>query len=315
VPGDVWSTEGAPITSSVIVATKNRAKELSTLLLPSLLSQTWLPDEVIFVDQSSDNSTRKVVESFEKRITGEKPHVVYLLETNHTGAASARNSAIARTKADFLIFLDDDVVLEPDFVKELLKVYEQYPAVGGVSGVITNYSPPSLSWRIVMRLFWTGPFHDERQPIYWNADRLRNHEPFPVRKFGSGVMSVRRSAFAGDRFDERYRGAGAEDVELSWRLSERHPLMMTPRARLVHVRTETGRSQAHWLQFDALSSYYLYRRLWSHEIKNRICFGWLNVGYALLVTVSSLRRLSLEPWRAALKGADLGSEFAKRDCS
>ena len=44
-------------------------------------------------------------------------------------------------------------------------------------------------------------------------------------------MSVRRSALAGDRFDERYRGAGAEDVELSWRLSERHLLLMTPRAR------------------------------------------------------------------------------------
>ena len=315
MPGHVWSTEGAPITSSVIVATKNRAKELSTLLMPSLLSQTSPPDEIIFVDQSSDNSSRKIVESFEKRNIGGKPHFLYLHETNHTGAASARNSAMNRTKADILIFLDDDVVLEPDFVRELLKVYEQYPYVGGVSGVITNYPPPSLFWRILKRLFWTGPFHDERQPIYWNADRLQNHDPFPVRKFGSGVMSVRRTAFAGDRFDEQYRGAGAEDVELSWRLSERHPLLMTPRARLVHVRTETGRSQAHWLQFDALSSYYLFRRLWSHRIKNCICFGWLNIGYALLATVSSLRRFSMEPWSAALKGADLGSELAKRDCS
>jgi GT2 family glycosyltransferase len=166
---------------------------------------------------------------------------------------------------------------------------------------------------MVRRFFWTGPFHDERQPIYWNADRLRNHEPFPVRKFGSGVMSLRRSAFASDHFDERQK-LTAEDVELSWRLSERHPLLMTPRARLVHARTETGRSQAHWLQLDALSSYYLYRRLWSHSIKNFICFGWLNVGYALLATVSSVRRLSLEPWRAAIEGGKLGFEIAKRDC-
>ena len=136
-----------------------------------------------------------------------------------------------RTKADILIFLDDDVILEPDFIKELLKVYVQHPAVGGVSGVITNYPAPSLFRRIVRRLFWIGPFNDERQPIYWNADRLRNHEPFPVRRFGSGVMSVRSSAFAGDRFDERQR-LTAEDVELSWRLSERHPLLMTPRAAL-----------------------------------------------------------------------------------
>ena len=94
-------------------------------------------------------TAQTVVESFEKRIKGEKTRFLYLHETNHSGAASARNSAIDRTKADILIFLDDDVVLEPDFVGELLNVYEKYPTVGGVSGVITNYSPPSLSWRIV----------------------------------------------------------------------------------------------------------------------------------------------------------------------
>ena len=102
------------MTSSVIVATKNRAKELSTLLMPSLLSQISPPGEVIFLDQSSDNGTKKLVESFEKRITGEKPRFLYLHETNHNGAASARNSAMDRTKADILIFLDDDVAVEPN---------------------------------------------------------------------------------------------------------------------------------------------------------------------------------------------------------
>lgn len=293
------------MTCSIIVATKNRGKELSTLLMPTLLAQTRPPERIIIVDQSSDDSTKRVVESFEKSIAngrGSTPQILYLYETYHPGAASARNSAIERAETDILVFLDDDVLLDPDFLQELLVVYQQYPNVGGVSGVVINYPRPFLPLRILRRLFWIGPFHDERQPIYWNAEHLREHKPFRVRKFGSGVMSVKRTALNSDRFDDRYRGAGAEDVDLSWRLSERHPLLMTARARLVHVRTDTGRAQDHWLRNDALASYYLYRRLWSTAVRNGICFAWLNVGYAVLATLASLRRFSLDPWRALHAG-------------
>lgn len=294
---------------SVIVATKNRPEELRTLLMPSLLQQSCLPDEVIFVDQSSDESTKKVVEAFAGAVANKKPEFGYFHETHHSGAASARNSAIDKTNADVLVFLDDDVVLEPQFLEELLQVYEQDCKVGGVSGVITNYKPPSLLWRMLRRIFWIGPFHDERQPIYWNADRLRSHPPFPVRKFGSGVMSIKRLALNGDRFDARYKGAGAEDVDLSWRISERHPLVITPRARLAHIKTETARPRAHWLQLDALSSVYLHRRVWRGSLVNWLCLTWLTVGYSILATLMSLHRLSLEPWRALLRGIRLGREL------
>jgi glucosyl-dolichyl phosphate glucuronosyltransferase len=293
------------MTCSVIVATKNRPKELSTLLMPTLLTQTRPPEQIVFVDQSSDDSTKKVVESFQKSAAKDRtsaPKILYIYETHHCGAASARNSAIEQAETDILVFLDDDVLLDPDFLEQLLAVYQEYPDVGGVSGVVINYSRPSLPSRIMRRLFWIGPFHDERQPIYWNAERLRTHKPFQVRKFGSGVMSVKRTALKGDRFDARYRGAGAEDVDLSWRVSERHPLLMTPKARLVHVRTETGRARDHWLRYDALSNYYLYRRIWSPAAWYGICFAWLNVGYALLATLASVRRFSLDPWRALRAG-------------
>jgi GT2 family glycosyltransferase len=292
------------MTCSIIVATKNRPKELSTLLMPTLLAQTRAPEQIIIVDQSSDDSTKRVVESFEKSAANgsSTPQILYLYETHHPGAASARNSGIERAGSEILVFLDDDILLDPDFLQELLAVYQQYPNAGAVSGVVVNYARPSLLLRTMRRLFWIGPFHDERQPIYWNADRLREHKPFRVRKFGAGVMSVKRTALNGDRFDDHYRGAGAEDVDLSWRLSERNPLLMTPRARAVHVRTDTGRAQDHWLRYDALCNYYLYRRLWNTAVWNGICFVWLNVGYAVLATLGSLRRLSLEPWGALRAG-------------
>lgn len=303
------------MTTSIIVATKNRSRELSQLLLPSLLSQTRLPDQIVLVDQSSDDCTKELLEGFVGALAASgrsKPEFLYLYEPNAIGAGAARNAGIERAEGDIVVFLDDDVLLEPDFLQELLAVYQRDPQVGGVSGVITNYlHPPFLQW-MMRTLFWIGPFHDERQPIYWNADRLRDRKPVRVRKFGSGLMSVRRSVLDGDRFDGRYKGAGGEDVDLSWRLSERCRLVMTPRARLLHARSETGRPREHWLSSEALGNYYLYHRIWKSGIKNCLCFAWLNVGYALLATLGSLRRLSLDPWRSLLRGIQLGREQGGR---
>jgi GT2 family glycosyltransferase len=293
---------------SIIIPTKNRAQALSQTL-PTLLEQTTLPTEMIIVDQSNNDSTREIVKKLETRLSergASAPKFVYLYEPQISSAGTARNVAIEKATGDVLVFLDDDVLVEPSFLEEILAAYAQNSAIGGVSGVITNYPKPPLRQRWLTRLFWTGPFHDERQQIYWQCDKLRKSGPFRVRKFGAGLMSVKRQALGDIRFDEFYKGSG-EDVDVSWRISERFPLVMTPRARLVHVRTSEGLPRDHWLTSDAQASYFLYRRHWRHGIKNRLCFAWLNIGYAVVATLASLRRGSLGPLRALREGLRLGS--------
>lgn len=302
------------MTSSVIIPTRNRTEDLSRTL-PTLLEQTQLPDEIIIVDQSPDDSTKKVVQRFENEvITAGRatPKFIYLYDPSLGGAGAARNVAIDHARGDILVFLDDDVLLEPDFLQELIAVYKEDSGLGGVSGVITNYPMPSFRQRFLFRLFRTGPFHDERQSIYWSCDQLRHSRPFPVRKFGAGVMSVKRQALDRLRFDALYKGAGSEDIDLSWRISERWPLVMTPRARLFHIRTDLGRPRDHWLTYEIKGNYYLYYRLWQTGIKNRLCFAWLNVGYVLIASLGSLKRGSLGPWRAFIEGIRSGHEQIER---
>ena len=77
----------------------------------------------------------------------------------------ARNRGIECAHGDVLIFVDDDEVLEPDYVAELLKVYADHLAICGVSGVPTNYGRPPLSFRAWYRLSHLGVFYDDRQPL------------------------------------------------------------------------------------------------------------------------------------------------------
>ena len=298
---------------SVIIPTLNRAADLSRTL-PTLLTQTVVPDEVIIVDQTEDDSSKKVVDEFLAEAAaqcGDALRLIYVHHPGLLGVGVARNIAIEHATGGILVFLDDDVLLEPDFLAELLAVYQQDASVGGVSGVVTNYPLPSRRARLLYRLFWIGPFHDDRQPIYWNCEKLRHSGPFPTRKFGGGLMSLRREALDGERFDAKCKKTANEDVELSWRVSERWPLVITPRARLVHVRTDLGRPRDHWLTYAVKCDYCGYFRLWNRGIKNRLCFVWLNFGYMLLATASSAKRLSLGPWRAFIEGIRLGREQVK----
>ncbi|MBK5295261.1 MAG: glycosyltransferase family 2 protein [Acidobacteriia bacterium] len=284
---------------SAIIATKNRAATLSGTL-ETILRQTVPVDDLVIVDQSADASTRDLIARFARDLRtadAALPEVIYLYDPTLSGAGAARNAGIERAGGDLLIFLDDDVLLEENFFEQLAAAYEGNPELGGVQGIITNYSRPPLRGRLLEEFFFIGPFRDERMPIYWNAEHLRHQSPIPVRKFTSCLMSVKRSALGPDRFDADYNGRG-EDIDLSWRVSERYPLVIAPAARARHLRTPLARSPESWLTASLLGYCYLYHRIWNTSVANRLCFAWLKCGFALVALVSSIRKRSIAPWSA-----------------
>src|SRR5437763_4441578 len=120
---------------SVIVPTKNRPAEVRRTV-ESLVGQSRLPDELIIVDQSDAPVQLDCLPFALQHI--HNPHLM--------GLTAARNAAMRVAHGDVWLFLDDDVVLEPNFIEELLAAYT--PDVTGVSGIITNYSSPSLARRL-----------------------------------------------------------------------------------------------------------------------------------------------------------------------
>ena len=299
---------------SIIIPTKNREKDLK-LTVETLLAQTVVPDQLIIVDQSAGDEGRREILSLlaaAPQDTRGRIRLNYVYDPSITGGAQARNRAMQIADCAVWLFLDDDVVLEPDFIEELLATYHRFPTASGVSGIVTNYGfPPraALTWR---NLFVRGPFHDDRQPVYWNASRLRASAPVTVSRFGGGLMSFRADAIRGIRFDENLSGVSdGEDVDFCAHLKPRSLLLITPKARLVHNQSPTGRSQKHWTSREAKSNHYLYHRNWRTGLFNRLCFYWLNVGYGIVAAFASLRRGSLEPLRDLLEGMREGSRVSQ----
>jgi GT2 family glycosyltransferase len=300
---------------SVIVPTKNRSDDLVETV-ESILLQNVLPAELIIIDQSaSDDGMRRVktllMEAAEPIRENMKLH--YVLDTAIGGSAIARNLGIEIATKEVLALLDDDVILEPDFFREMLAVYLTDPSVGGVSATVTNYTRPPFYQRLYTSVFQRGPFYDERQVIYYNADRLRYSAPIQVRKFGAGGMSIRRASMGAIRFDPNLRGVpGGEDVEFCCRLPKNTNLVIAPSARYVHKMSQANRADTHWLQKQVRAAYYVYLRHWRSGAKNRLCFAWLNIGFLAVTLIGVVLSGSLRPWRAFREGVRIGTEDARK---
>lgn len=299
---------------SVVIPTRNRVRDLK-LTVETLLAQTVLPDQLIIGDQSAGEESRREVH----RLLAEAPSIVqehvrldYIHDSSITGLAQARNRSMQIVDCAILLFLDDDVSLESNFIEELLAAYRQFPSAAGVSGIVTNYNQPPWPARTWRTFFVRGPFHDDRQPVYWNSSRLRASDPVRVTRFGGGLMSFRADAICGVQFDENLSGVSdGEDVDFCAHLPAASVLLITPRARLVHNQSPSGRSQKHWISREAKSNHYLYHRNWRYGIFNRLSFCWLNIGYGVIASFASLRRRSLGPWRDLLDGMREGHRVSQ----
>ena len=97
---------------SIIVPVYNRPDEVDELL-QSLTEQTFKDMEVVIVEDGSTKPCESVVHKYAGKL-----QLRYYTKEN-SGPGPTRNYAAERSQGEFLIFLDSDCVLPPDFLKEV----------------------------------------------------------------------------------------------------------------------------------------------------------------------------------------------------
>ena len=116
---------------SVVVPTHNRPEQLAACL-SSLLSLSYPDYEVIVVDNApGTNVTADLVQKLSVRAS----QLRYVREDN-PGPSWARNRGITIAKGKILVFADDDVVVDPFWLVELVKGFSIADNVACVSGLV-----------------------------------------------------------------------------------------------------------------------------------------------------------------------------------
>jgi GT2 family glycosyltransferase len=228
-----------PSTPDVYVAipTCNRAQLLKEVL-NDLMDQEVKPKLVVVVD-SSDQFILLNQNLF--------PFQVMHLKSDKKSAAFQRNISIDIIQTKFhenaiLIFLDDDVKIQGNYIKEVLKCFQDYPDVVGVSG-ITEEEPN----RSMKRSFLTDWIGASGTP----GKITRSAINIPVRGEGSvvsfpqwliGCSSWRIDSMRDIRFEADFMGNSIfEDVIFSFRMSKLGRLMVLTSLKFNHHLSEINR--------------------------------------------------------------------------
>jgi glycosyltransferase involved in cell wall biosynthesis len=122
---------GVSVSISVIIVTLNRAESLKETLT-SLVKQVRQPDEVIVVDNGSQDNTKEITLSFSNRL-----NIRYTYE-GQRGIPYARNTGIRSATKDIIAFIDDDCVADKNWLKYLEIPFIKDPFIGVVGGEVSH---------------------------------------------------------------------------------------------------------------------------------------------------------------------------------
>ena len=238
----------------LILTYKQRDKTLACL--SELLNNSDIPFRVLVWDNGSEDDTLDAIRQ-------KFPNVLTHYSENNLGVAGGRNvsaqMAIRKLDATHILFLDNDILVEPGFVSALYEPFEFDPEMGQTQAKLRFMHDRSLindgGGARINFVFWRVTPVGFGQP-----DQGQYDAPHPCISCG-GAMMVRTDVFQElNGFDPLFGPFGPEDLDFSLRLQKAgYKAMYIPKAVGYHQVSHTfgeGYSEEyarhksrHWLAF------------------------------------------------------------------
>ena len=170
---------------SIIICTYNRAKYIGPLL--DSISKNDYPTsdyEIILVDNNCTDNTRGVCEQFVA--THPEIRLRYVVETEQ-GLSAARNKGIKEAKGEVIIYVDDDALVDTDYIRIYAEHFAAHPetmAAGGPIEPLYETKEPS----------WMSPYTKALLTAWMNyGDKVRE---YPNGRYpGGGNAAYRKVVF------------------------------------------------------------------------------------------------------------------------
>ena len=276
---------------SVLLVTWNSARFLPDCFA-SIEQQDYQEVEVIVVDNASSDETRQLLRTRETtwRI---------LCNAENAGFAAGQNQAIRAAHGDWLLCLNPDVMLAPDFIRRLIEAGEAHREAGAVCGKLLRWDPGTnpCQTRVIDS---TGIFFTRNlRHLDRGAEEVdRGQYDRPQWMFGAtGAAAMFRRSFVEavsverEFFDEEFF-AYREDADLAWRAQVMGwKCLYLPAAEAWHVRRVTPERRdrlPHAINWHSVKNRFLMR---GKNASGWLCWklfwpvAWRDlmvIGYALL---------------------------------
>jgi glycosyltransferase involved in cell wall biosynthesis len=250
-------------TVSIIVTTYNWPQALA-FVLASLNHQNDDAFEVIVADDGSNESTTQLLAQLKVALNYPLSHIWQ--PDQGFRAARARNLALLYAKNDYIVFIDGDCAVLPDFVHNHKRLSETGYFVSGQRVLISSQLTAKLlsegfQPHMAIRRYWF------KHRLNGDCNKVMPLLNFPlglIRKFGAhkwqGVQTCnlgvwRQDLMAVNGFEEQFVGWGYEDSDLVARLlhcgvKRKQGRMAVPVLHLWHKASARGQAITNWQIFQ-----------------------------------------------------------------
>ncbi len=278
--------------SSVIIPTKDRKNELLKAI-QSIDGQSLKPDELVIVDASTDKA-------FEREWLANFCSLNINYIHTEPGLTRQKNVGIRASSGEVVFFFDDDVVLEPNYISNILKVFEndERGEIGAVMGRLTEplqgqkSKARRLIRKAICKLFLLTAVGDggfrlsgfPTHPHHMNKPRY-------LECLCGGCTAFRRAVFSNLDFDENLAHYSyMEDCDIAKRLVDcGYKIYYEPSARLVHEHSSFSRLTTYQTyRMLVVNHYYLFQKNWRQTPLRKVAFWWSIVGLVFAELYSPL---------------------------
>lgn len=274
-----------PAIATVVVSWRSR-DELAKLL-PALPRESW--HETLVIDNGGDLDPAEVEASGARLIRPQR----------NLGFAGGCNAGARASRAPLLLFLNPDTRPLGEALVSLRAGFDRFPAAAGLVPRLVGLDGASqCRWQLSpLPGVWALLAH----AFFWNPAAGPRHEPAagtPIAQPAAAALALRREVFeAVGGFDETYRPAWFEDVDLALRLAQTgQRLLYWPAATFEH-RVGSTVPKLGYARFLAIYDRNLARYLARHHGR-----AWA-LAFRALVPVGALLRMIALPLRRPRRAA------------
>lgn len=198
---------------SVIIPTYNRSQMLLQCL--DALEKQSIPRDtyeiLVIDDHSPDDTPQRMAERVQEY--GERA-VRFFRQEKNGGPSAARNVGIRNARGEWLLFLDDDILVAPNTLELHLNAHRAQPGENVAVLGVTRVAPGTSITPLMRYMLESG-----KSPLI-DSKKITDPNNVPFGYFQTNTSVARNFLLAHGSFDEELRFAYGEDTELAYRLQQ-----------------------------------------------------------------------------------------------